>query len=626
VLALSCFAPAEVLKARLSEGQDQADMKTDPDLRAHWAIRLVMTIMLSVLIAGPILAQTFSFSGQADQPLSPQEAFRIDVRGSHEGRIEIGWTIEPGYYLYRDYMHAETPEGVALSLETVPGEQKDDPNFGAVEVYYNSAMAVLPRAGGEVRVTWQGCQEEGICYAPVTSTLTLPALSEAASGTRTALPDRGLQLAEDQGLLADLAERGGALLVLLAFFGFGLLLALTPCVFPMVPILAGMLARQGETLTPARGAALSGAYVLAMASAFAGLGAVAGWSGQNLQMLMQSPWAIGAVAGLFVALALSSFGLFDLQLPAGVTARLSSTGHGRGSLGGAACLGFTSALIVGPCVTAPLAGAFLYIAQTGDVALGAAALFTLGLGQGVPLFLAGTFGAKILPKSGAWMEAMRRIFGVVFLCMAIWLLDRLMLGPIILALWAILLAGIAVFLGVLDRPETPTTVAQRLQRMGGVVALFSAALLGFGAALGSTDPLRPLAPLLAMGGAAEASESLPFAEITTAKGLTSALVDADGPAMIYLTADWCVTCKGIERSVLPDPAVTAALDDLRLIKADVSETGIDAQEVMQMLGAAGPPTMIFLDRQRREASGSRLIGSIAAQDIRASAALTRAAD
>jgi thiol:disulfide interchange protein DsbD len=162
--------------------------------------------------------------------------------------------------------------------------------------------------------------------------------------------------------------------------------------------------------------------------------------------------------------------------------------------------------------------------------------------------------------------------------------------------------------------------------MGGLVALFSAALLGFGAALGSTDPLRPLAPLLATGGAAEASESLPFAEITTAKGLTSALVDADGPAMIYLTADWCVTCKGIERSVLPDPAVTAALDDLRLIKADVSETGIDAQEVMQMLGAAGPPTMIFLDRQRREASGSRLIGSIAAQDIRASAALTRAAD
>ncbi|WP_145399219.1 protein-disulfide reductase DsbD [Paracoccus sulfuroxidans] len=590
--------------------------------RSRLSLRFFMVMALSLLMAAPLIAQQFSLPGQAGQPMKPEDAFRIELLDTVDGRIEIGWTIEPGYYLYRDCIRAETAEGAPLEVETFPGHQKDDPNFGAVEVYYDSATAVLPKAGGEVRVIWQGCQEDGICYAPVTSMLTLPTLSETASAVAPApAPATGpLQLAEEPSLLERLSARGGVALVLLAFLGFGLMLALTPCVFPMVPILAGMLARQGEKLTPARGAALSGAYVLAMASAFAALGAVAGWSGQNLQMLLQSPWAIGGVTALFVALALSSFGLFDLQLPAGLTARLSSAQRGRGSLGGAAALGFTSALIVGPCVTAPLAGAFLYIAQTGDIALGAAALFMLGLGQGVPLFLAGTFGAKILPKAGAWMEAMRRIFGVVFLGMAIWLLERLLPGPFILALWAILLAGVAVFLGALDRSDADTRPGQRLQRTGGVVALFAAALLGIGAALGGSEPLRPLAPLLTAGRASEATPGLNFTEVTTADSLTNALGGSDGPAMVYLTADWCVTCKGIERSVLPDPVVTAALADLRLIKADVSKTGTEATELMQMIGAAGPPTMIFLDRARREAAGSRLIGSIAAGDIQRSVA------
>lgn len=596
-------------------------MMDNPCSRPRFSMRLVMMTLLSVLIAAPVLAQQFNFPGQTGQPLKPEDAFRIEVLDIRDGRVELGWQIEPGYYLDRDYIRAETADGGALEVETFPGQQKDDPNFGAVEVYYNSAMAVLPKAGGEISVIWQGCQEDGICYAPVTSALTLPVVSETITTADKVAANTRLQLAEDEGLLAGLAGRGGAALVLLAFFGFGLMLALTPCVFPMVPILAGMLARQGEALTPARGALLSGAYVLAMASAFAVLGAVAGWSGENLQILLQSPLAIGGVVVLFVALALSSSGLFDLQLPSGLTARLSSSVPGRGSIGGAAALGFTSALIVGPCVTAPLAGAFLYIAQTGDVALGAAALFMLGLGQGMPLFLAGTFGAKILPKAGAWMEAMRAIFGVVFLGMAIWLLERLMPGPLILALWAILLAGVAVFLGVLDRIEPGAGSSQRFQRIGGVIALFAAALLGFGAALGGSDPLRPLAPLQTAGRASEPEQDLSFTEITTTEGLTQALAGGEGPAMIYLTADWCVTCRGIERSVLPDPVVTTALSEMRLVKADVSDTGTDARALMQMIGAAGPPTMIFLDRQSREVPGSRLIGTIAAKEIRNSAAL-----
>ena len=567
-------------------------------------------------LAGPIgqaSAQEFSFSDQGSRPMDPREAFRIELHAVKDGRAEIGWKIAPGYYLYREHISATDGEGRDLALETPAGKIKDDPNFGAVEVYYDEASAILPRAGGKVQVTWQGCQEDGICYAPVTSDLELPALARPAPD-RPAAP----QFSTQDGLISGLAQRGGTALVLLAFFGFGLALALTPCVFPMIPILAGMLARQGEALTPARGALLSGIYVLAMAAAFALMGAVAGWSGQNLQMVLQSAWAVGAVALLFVVLALSSFGLFELQLPAALTARLSGRAGRRGSVIGAATLGFTSALIAGPCVTAPLAGALLYIAQTGDAALGAAALFALGLGQGALLFVAGTFGAGILPRAGAWMQRIRQVFGVVFLGMAIWLAGRLLPGPLVLLLWAMLMVGCGVFLGALDR-AVPATNARQLGRAAGLVALMGGAVMGIGAALGATEPLRPFAPLVAAG-ARDGAPTLAFETISDPSWMQQSLGGAARPSMIYVTADWCVTCKGIERRVLSDPSVIQALQGVRLLKADVSRNDDQRQALMRQLGAAGPPTMIFLDAKGREVEGSRLIGSInAAQLVNATA-------
>ncbi|MDQ2067166.1 protein-disulfide reductase DsbD [Xinfangfangia sp. CPCC 101601] len=415
----------------------------------------------------------------------------------------------------------------------------------------------------------------------------------------------------------------GAGLVLLAFFGFGMALALTPCVFPMVPILAGVLARQGETLTPARGAVLSGSYVLAMAMAFALMGAVAGWSGQNLQMVLQSPWAVGAVAALFVMLALSNFGLFALSLPAAWTARLSRPGR-RGSVGSAATLGFTSALIVGPCVTAPLAGAFLYVAQTGDVVLGAAALFMLGLGQGVPLVIAGTFGASVLPRAGAWMEAVRRLFGMLFLGMAIWLAARILPGPPVLALWGLWLTGAAVLLGALDHSSAQAAPQRQPGRSLGVFALIGAGVMAVGAGLGGDDPLRPLAPLTLTGQGGSVAAGPDFAPVTSRGTLASALADSPArPTLIYVTADWCVTCKGIERSVLPDPQLGAPLRAMRLLKLDVTDNSPEAQALMRDLAAAGPPTMIFLDAAQREPAGSRLIGTIEAGDVAASAILAK---
>lgn len=580
-----------------------------------------LMVALSLLVAG-VLAP-----GQA-RPLQPDDAFALSVSQDEDGALVLNWRIADGYYLYRSTFAAEA-DGQSLPLSLPEGETYEDPYFGAGQIYRQDVTARLDASGQPVTVHWQGCQQDGICYAPQSARLDaggaiLPE-EDGAGGSgwdpqlaaSTAAPDPGLRLAQDQGLVQGLAARGGGALVIAGFLGFGLLLAFTPCVFPMFPIVAGMLAGQGESLTARRGLMLTGAYVLAMAGAFGLLGVAAAWSGANLQMVLQSPAAIAVIAALFVALALSMFGFYELQLPPALQARLGRIGGRRGSVGGALVLGFTSALIVGPCVTAPLAGALLYIAQTGDVVLGAGALSALGLGQGLPLLAIGLFGPRILPRSGGWMEGAKRAFGVIFLGFAIWLAGRVLPGPVTLALWAVLLVGAAVFMGALDRLEGDATRNRRLGAALGVLLLFAGLMEAFGAALGAQDPLRPLAPLA--GSAAPAQTGPQFAEATTRAGLEQALASAEGqPALLYLTADWCVTCRAIERGPLADPAVHAALADLAAIKLDVSDFNAEAQALMEELAAAGPPTMIFLDAARAEAPGSRLIGEMDSKALLAS--------
>jgi len=573
---------------------------------------------LSLLIAG------FLATAQA-QPLQPEDAFALSVSQGEDGALVLNWRIAEGYYLYRSSFAAEA-DGQSLPLSLPEGEAYEDPYFGEGQIYRGEVTARLAHAGQPVTLHWQGCQQDGICYAPQSAQLDpegrvladvdtggsgwSPQTQGASDPAGAAQTDTGLTLAQDEGLVQGLAARGGGALVIAGFLGFGLLLAFTPCVFPMFPIVAGMLAGQGEALTARRGLALTGAYVLAMAVAFGLLGIAAAWSGANLQMVLQSPIAIGVIAAIFVALALSMFGFYELQMPLALQARLGRVAGRRGSIGGAAALGFTSALIVGPCVTAPLAGALLYIAQTGDVMLGAMALFTLGLGQGLPLLAIGIFGPRILPRGGGWMEGAKRAFGVIFLGFAIWLAGRVLPGPVTLALWAALLVGAAVFLGALDRLDGAASCNRRLGAALGVLLLFTGLLQGLGAALGADDPLRPLAPLAGTTAAAPASEAQ-FAEVTTRAGLDRALASAGGePVLLYVTADWCVTCRVIERGPLADPAVHAALADMAAIKLDVSTFDAEAQALMRDLAAAGPPTMIFLDAARAEAPDSRLIGEM----------------
>ncbi|WP_062562784.1 protein-disulfide reductase DsbD [Paracoccus aminovorans] len=580
--------------------------------------------MFAFLISALWLLAGFLTAAQA-QPLQPEDAFALRVSEAEDGTLVLNWRIAEGYYLYRSSFAADAG-GQSLPLSLPEGENHEDPYFGEGQIYRQDVTAKLAHAGQPVTLHWQGCQQDGICYAPQSVRLdgdgtvladdavaSAPGWSPRATSSReagaAAGTPSGLVLAQDQGLVQGLAARGGGVLVIAGFLGFGLLLAFTPCVFPMFPIVAGMLAGQGKTLTARRGLALTGAYVLAMAAAFGLLGIAAAWSGANLQMALQSPMAIGVIAVIFVALALSMFGFYELQMPLALQNRLGRVAGRRGSLGGAMLLGFTSALIVGPCVTAPLAGALLYIAQTGDVMLGAAALFALGLGQGLPLLAIGAFGPRILPRSGRWMEGAKRAFGVIFLGFAIWLAGRVLPGPVTLALWAALLVGTAVFLGALDRLEGDASRNRRFGAALGVLLLFAGLMQGLGAALGAQDLLRPLAPLA--GRAAPLQTQAQFAEVTTREGLDQALASASGePALLYLTADWCVTCRAIERGPLADPAVHAALADVAAIKLDVSTFNAEAQGLMQDLAAAGPPTMIFLDAARAEAQGSRLVGKM----------------
>jgi thiol:disulfide interchange protein DsbD len=609
---------------------------------SHAFVRLCFALF--ALFLGPVSA------GAQFQIPSPDEVFRLSVSKEQDGSVKLNWSIAPDTYLYRDKVIVTPASGSAVPLpaETSPGQQKDDPTFGATEVYHDAAQATiaadaLAAAGSPqaLQVTYQGCADKlGICYPPVTKSVDLATLAvtdadasdtkagdagaNAAAAPAGASPSAGtsepapsVQPSEpaqaQQAASQDKAWMSGSLVSILAtFLGFGLLLTFTPCVLPMIPILSGMLARSGGQLSAGRGFALSTTYVLAMAAAYGLLGIVAAWSGQNLQAALQTPWALGAMSLLFVVLALSMFGLFELQLPNSWTRFVSGRTSGMGgSLPGAAALGFTSALIVGPCVTPPLAGALLYVSQTGDMARGAAALFTLGLGMGLPLIVYGTVGAKALPKSGLWLVRVKQVFGVVFLGVAIGMVSRIAPPQVSLALWALLAIGAGVFLGAFD--PAPSCPVRRLAKAAGIAAVLYGGTLAVGAASGATDPLQPLATL-ARSSVPPATTELASTRVTTPAEFDAAVRTAQAqgkPILVDFTAEWCVTCKEIDRNVFADPTVRGRLKDVAFIRADVTDYNEASRTLMQRFGVMGPPTILFMDpKTGQEIAPARTIGTI----------------
>jgi len=573
-------------------------------------------------------------------PLQSDQAFRLAATRVDDSHVRLEWAIAPGYYLYQGQFDLRLGEAqIAVPQAEGNPQSKDDPTFGVTTVYHDRAALTVPLASdaGSLEVHYQGCQESGICYPPQVRHVDAATLAVSSDGepARSALAQQwsapvlensagAIAIAADSGgMVGSLLQRGGIPMVLASFVLFGLLLAFTPCVFPMYPILAGAIARQGERPAALRGLTLSLAYVLAMATAFGLLGVAAAWSGQNLQMVLQSPLAISAVSGLFLIFALSMFGMFEMQLPSAWVNSVGGIGRGRrGSLASAALLGFTSALIVGPCVTAPLAGALIYIAQTGDVALGAMALFALGLGQGVPLIVFGTLGPRALPRAGAWMKAVRRAFGFIFIATSIWMLSRLLPAQATLALWALLAIAVAVWLGAFDALTSDSSGTKRTAKATGLAAALYGAVLAVGAASGADDPLRPLGRFVAAQTveATGKSEQTAFRSVGTPDELRAQIAAADGrPSLLYVTADWCVTCSVIDRNVLPDPSIQARLAGFNLIELDVSENSEMQRRMMRDLEVAGPPTMIFVDADGREKAGTRLIGDVNKTTLAASA-------
>jgi thiol:disulfide interchange protein DsbD len=477
---------------------------------------------------------------------------------------------------------------------------------------------------------YQGCAEIGICYPPQTQrvslslpealvTAVLPAAAAAPAAVAPAASASDQPISEQDQIAAVLAN-SGLWVVIAAFFGFGLLLAFTPCVFPMIPILSGIIAGQGTKITTRKAFVLSLVYVLAMALTYTLVGVLAGLFGANLQAAFQDPWVLSAFALVFVLLALSMFGFYDLQLPSSLQSKLAELSNQQegGTLIGVAIMGLLSALIVGPCVAPPLFGALIYISQTGDALLGGVALFALSMGMGAPLIAIGTSAGKLLPRAGAWMDAVKAVFGVALLGVAIFMLERILPPAVAMLLWGSLLICSAVYMGALT-PLTPASSGWRKLWKGlGVVLLVYGALMLLGVAAGGKDTVQPLRGLAVGGGSGAVAEAA-FTRIKTVDDLDRELAKAGAlgkPVMLDFYADWCVTCKELERYTFSDPAVIAELGRFVLLKADVTANDAADQALMQgRFGLPGPPAILFFATSGAELKGYRLVGFKSAKDF-----------
>jgi thiol:disulfide interchange protein DsbD len=580
--------------------------------------------LVEVSTAGGLLAATGT-----DELLPIDAAFVMNARFDRPNELTVGWQIAPNYYLYRDKFDFRVSGGVELGRASLPaGVAHTDGNFGDVEVFYDYVEAVVPfsRASPDaieldLTAGFQGCKDNSICYPPSeqTMTLLLPATSEFAPATTAQLP------LSEQDRLAALVLGDSWWLVLGTFYGLGLLLAFTPCVLPMVPILSGIIAGQGN-VSAGRGFALSLSYVMGMAVTYTVAGGLAALAGEQIQAIFQKPWIITLFAALFVVLALGMFGLFELQMPAAIQTRMANMANRQkaGTFVGTAVIGALSALIVTTCVAPPLVATLAVIGQSGDVTRGAGALFALSMGMGSPLLLVGASAGKLLPKVGPWMNSVKGAFGVMMLGMAIWMMERVLPGSVTLVLWALLVFLTGVFLGALEPlPANPSAI-RRLSKGVGVLACLYGALMLIGATLGGQDPLRPIpqgARVGAGGGVMSAPEQgLEFRSIETVAALEAALSQARAagqPVMLDFTADWCVSCKEMEEYTFPNQGVVAALNPFMLLRADVTENNDDDKALLKYFRSFGPPTIAFFDATGREQESFKLVGFVPAEEFQA---------
>jgi thiol:disulfide interchange protein DsbD len=637
--------------------------------------KILSMAWLALLLVAPLgaMAQGFSSLGYGEPEfLEAHDVFKVDSVVIADGAVRVRATIAPGYYVYRHRLALEA-DGAQVPLALPHGKLKSDEFFGTTEVYRDGIEFEIRGASATTATLhWQGCADAGICYPPQTLQLALPAVPASAAAApppaqpATRMPDvgsppdtqivaaatpevgpdatelpaaTGMQapapgidasrsgapsgapaaagttaLAEDEAFAQRLAGSGLAMAALV-FFGLGLLLAFTPCTLPMIPIVSSLVL--GGRPSPSRALVLSAAYVLPMALTYAALGVAAGLSGANLQAALQNPWLLGGFAALFVVLALAMFGAFELQLPAWLRDRLGRASRGRegGTLAGAAAMGFLSALLVGPCMTAPLAGALLYISQSGDPTTGGVALFALGLGMGLPLLLIAVFGARVLPKPGPWMDRVKAMFGFVMLALAVSMLARVVPAPVSLALWGAWLLAVAAGLMALAAQDGTSPLWRWGPRGVAAIAAVWAVAMMFGGASGASDPWRPLQALEVAPAVAAATTGPAYIQVKSKEDVARRLAEAGARGqwtLVDFYADWCVSCHVIEREVFGDPEVAAALARMQVLRPDVTANDAVDQTLMHEWQVVGPPTLLLIGPDGRERRALRTIGEIPA--------------
>ena len=578
--------------------------------------------------------------GFQDDILPPDQAMQFEAIVVDGRKLQAIWSVADAVYMYADKITLALEGDATLGDYSLPEPEikwglKPDGKEGNIPVYHGTVRVDIPLkrpVAGETAVTlragYQGCAEQGVCYPPQKKAieLLLPAVAtadaaepvaqqEAVAGQQADAPAATqAAVSEEDSLFAN----KGFWAIVAAFFVIGVGLSLTPCVFPMIPILSGIITGQGKDLTPAKGFVLSLVYVLAMAVTYTIAGVFAALSGENLQVALQNPWVLTAFALLFVALAFSMFGFYELQLPSGLQSKLNeiSNKQKQGSLVGVAIMGFLSALIVGPCVAPPLAAALAYIGTTGDAVLGASALFVMALGMGMPLLLIGVSAGKLLPRAGGWMETVKAVFGVVMLAIAVTMLERLvptyLPGFVTMLMWALLLIIPAIYMGALEPLPEGVSGWRKLWKGLGVAFLVYGSLLLVGAGAGNHDPLAPLEGVGVSTSGAPAAARNDFTKVKSVEELDAEMAKAKAASQKVLLdfyADWCVYCKTMEKKVFPHPDVQSRIADMALIKADV--TSDDA--LLKHFNLVAPPTVILFDEDGAERD--RIIGDVTVEQL-----------
>lgn len=568
------------------------------------------------------LGSNFGAFAQSDF-LPVDEAFRPLVRALDGNTLEISIQVEPGYYLYRDKIAAtlDSDRAEAGNLALPRGTLKTDEYFGEMEVFLQDVVATLPLARAtpdaidvELDLSYQGCADGGICYMPVTRSFSISLPAATALSAMAAAGD-GRPPASEQARLAALISSASFWLVIATFFGAGLLLAFTPCVLPMIPILSGIIAGEGKhgSVSPLRGFVLALAYVMGMALIYTGAGIAAAAIGIQLQAVFNQPWVLSLFAGLFVILALGMFGLFEFQMPSRIQGRLAAmSGRQRsGTILGAFVMGALSSLIVTACVAPPLVASLTVIGQSGDLVRGGAALFALSLGMGTPLLGIGASAGKLLPKAGPWMIAVRNAFGFIMLGLAVWMLSRILPASATLALWGVLVFMAGVYLGGLTTLAPSSAAPQKLGKGFGLLAVIYGAVLILGSLAGGHSVLQPFAGTSISGERASIGPELDFRRVKTVTELDSALKSAAAAgktSMLDFYADWCVSCVEMEHFTFSDAGVQEALADTVLLQADVTANDAEDQALLKRYGVYGPPTIIFFGRDGLPRAGFEVVG------------------